>query len=213
MINMDFTKTKSSVRRLLLVWALVNMLLCASAPWRLCVRCAEPSDPSPGTNIERPNPFPVPAGFPTADELYRQTNEDVLRKSWGCVNCHQGVRDMHDLPTVKLGCCDCHGGNPDAPTKEAAHVQPCLPQGWPTSGNPVRSYTLLNHESPEFIRFVNPGDLRVAHISCGACHAREVLEVRKGMMTHGCMLWGAALYNNGAVPKKWARYGESYGMT
>ncbi len=31
-------------------------------------------------------------------------------------------------------------------------------------------------------------------------------------MTHGCMLWGAALYNNGAVPNKAARYGESYSM-
>src|SRR5262245_16802047 len=94
-----------------------------------------------------------------------------------------------------------------------AHLQPCLQQAWPTSGNPVRSYALLNHESPEFIRFVNRGDLRVAHISCGACHAREVIEVKKGMMTHGCMLWGAALYNNGAIPNKWARFGESYSMT
>lgn len=135
-----------------------------------------------------------------------------MRKSWGCINCHQGVVDMHDLPTVKLGCVDCHGGNADVHTKEAAHVKPSVPQAWPTSANPVRSYTLLNHESPEFIRFVNPGDLRVAHISCGACHPREVLEVKKGMMTHGCMLWGAALYNNGAVPEKASRYGESYSM-
>lgn len=167
-------------------------------------------DSNPQIEIIKGDPFPLPPGTLTADELYRQTDADVLRKSWGCVNCHQGVHDMHDLPTVKLGCCDCHGGDPSAPTKQTAHVQPCLPQAWPTSGNPVRSYTLLNHESPEFIRFVNPGDLRVAHISCGACHPREVLEVRKGMMTHGCMLWGAALYNNGAVPKKWASFGESY---
>ena len=41
------------------------------------------------------------------------------------------------------------------------------PMPGPVPANPVRSYTLLNHESPEFIRFVNPGDLRVAHISCG----------------------------------------------
>jgi hypothetical protein len=26
------------------------------------------------------------------------------------------------------------------------------------------------------------------------------------------MLWGSALYNNGSVPNKWARYGESYSM-
>ena len=31
-------------------------------------------------------------------------------------------------------------------------------------------------------------------------------------MTHGCMLWGAALYNNGAVPFKRPRFGESYSM-
>ena len=162
--------------------------------------------------VALPEPFPLPPGTPAADELYQQTADDAHRKSWGCVNCHQGVKDMHKLPTVKLGCTDCHGGNPDAPAKDDAHVQPCLPQAWPTSANPVRSYALLNHESPDFIRFVNPGDLRVAHISCGACHPREVLAVKKGMMTHGCMLWGAALYNNGAVPNKAARYGESYSM-
>ena len=39
-----------------------------------------------------------------------------------------------------------------------------FPEAWRPSANPVRSYTLLNHESPEFVRFVNPGDLRVAHI-------------------------------------------------
>lgn len=163
--------------------------------------------------IHRANdPFPLPPGTPTADDLYRQTSDDVLRKSWGCINCHQGVTDMHDLETVKLGCIDCHGGNADATAKGAAHVQPYVPQGWPSSANPVRSYTLLNHESPEFIRFVNPGDLRVAHISCGTCHPREVLAVKKGMMTHGCMLWGSALYNNGATPNKWSRFGESYSM-
>jgi len=144
--------------------------------------------------------------------LRRQSDEEALRKSWGCLACHQGVRDMHNLPTVKLGCTDCHGGNPDVVLKEQAHVAPCLPQAWLSAANPVRSYTLLNHESPAFIRFVNPGDLRVAHVSCGPCHAREVLQVRKSMMTHGCMLWGAALYNNGAVPYKWSRYGESYSM-
>ncbi len=32
------------------------------------------------------------------------------------------------------------------------------------------------------------------------------------MMTHGAMLWEAALYNNGSIPLKQARYGESYSM-
>ncbi|MFO0871174.1 MAG: hypothetical protein U0935_19800 [Pirellulales bacterium] len=173
----------------------------------------EASPAVPATTRAGQAAFPFPPGWPTAEELYRQTDEDVERKSWGCVQCHRGVRDMHALPTVKLGCVDCHGGRADCETQAGAHVAPRLPQAWPTAGNPVRSYTLLNHEDPDFIRFVNPGDLRVAHLSCGVCHPREVLQVRKGMMTHGCMLWGAALYNNGAVPHKWPRYGESYSMT
>ncbi|MBC7854229.1 MAG: hypothetical protein IAF94_12410, partial [Pirellulaceae bacterium] len=120
------------------------------------------------------NPFPLPSNHPTAEDLFRQNNDDVARKSWGCIKCHEGARDMHDKETVKLGCVDCHGGNADCETKEGAHVAPSLPNAWPTSGNPVRSYALLNHESPEFVRFVNPGDLRIAHNSCGSCHEKEV---------------------------------------
>jgi hypothetical protein len=150
------------------------------------------------------------AALPQDDDLFRQTDEDVRLKSFGCVNCHQGVVDMHDKETVKLGCVDCHGGDATCPTKEGAHIQPKFKDAWCTSANPVRSYTLLNHEDPAFVRFVNPGDLRVAELSCGKCHAREVLAVKKSMMTHGCMLWGAALYNNGSVPHKRSRFGESY---
>jgi hypothetical protein len=75
---------------------------------------------------------------------------------------------MHESPRVKLGCTDCHGGNAGvgaggaAPGSDAyvaardeAHVQPEYPERWenaqgqPSSANPVRSYTLLNEESPE----------------------------------------------------------------
>jgi hypothetical protein len=153
----------------------------------------------------------------TGYDLLRQSADQAAVKSQGCVQCHAGVGDMHaksidGKPIVRLGCVDCHGGDPTATTTDKAHVHPCFPEAWPASGNPVRSYTLLNHESPEFIRFKNPGDLRVAPTTCGGCHPTETLAVRKSMMTHGCMLWGAALYNNGAVPNKQSRYGESYSM-
>jgi len=78
------------------------------------------------------------------------------------------------------------------------------------SRNPENSYALLNHESPEFIRFVNPGDLRVATYACGACHPKEVSFVGHSMMAHGSQLWGAALYNNGSIPEKISPFGESY---
>ncbi len=158
-------------------------------------------------------PFPVPPELQGVD-LMSQSRDEALAKSQGCVSCHENVTDMHRKPTIYLGCTDCHGGNADVMEKELAHVQPHLRDAWPRSANPIRSYTLLNHENPAFVRFVNPGDLRVAHLSCGmaGCHTQETLQVRKSMMTHGCMLWGAALYNNGAVPQKWPRYGEAYSM-
>ena len=82
---------------------------------------------------------------------------------------------MHTSPSVKLGCTDCHGGNASATQKDAAHVQPRHPEIWMRDGryssaNPERSYTKINEESAEFIKFINPGDLRVAQETCGGCH-------------------------------------------
>ena len=65
-------------------------------------------------------------------------------------------------------------------------------------------------ESAEFIRFVNPSDLRVAEQVCGRCHNAEHAFVKKSPMTHGGMLWSAALYNNGSYPFKDAQFGEFY---
>ncbi|MBI3461480.1 MAG: hypothetical protein HY000_00240 [Planctomycetes bacterium] len=146
------------------------------------------------------------------EKRWPPSTASVASKTTGCVQCHESASDPHGTAAFRLECVGCHGGNATARVKELAHVQPRFPEAWATSGNPVRSYTLLNHEAPEFIRFVNPGDVRVAHLSCGTagCHPKEVLQVRKSMMTHGAMLWGAALYNNGAFPLKWAHVGESY---
>jgi len=164
-----------------------------------------PTDPS--------DPFPMPADM-AGVELMKQTAEEAHAKSSGCIACHKTVGDPHCKPTLRIGCTDCHGGNAQAAQKSLAHVFPRNPKVWPTSANPVRGYTILNNESPEFIRFVNPGDFRVAHISCGTsgCHPKEVQTNRKQIMSTGCMLWGAALYNNGSVPNKRARFGEAYGM-
>src|SRR6185436_11970340 len=80
-------------------------------------------------------------------------------------------------------------------------------------------YTHFLRESPELVRFVNPGDLRVAARTCGStggCHGPDqagqdhVYRMKKSMMTHGAMLWEAALYNNGSYPERKARFGESY---
>jgi len=120
---------------------------------------------------------------------------------------------MHHSPNVVLGCTDCHGGNPTPglSNMRKAHVQPRNPIFWQSAANPNDSSVLLNHESEEFIQFVNPGDLRVAQKTCGLCHQESVKHVELSMMNHGAMLWGAALYNNGSVPHKDYRYGQAYG--
>jgi hypothetical protein len=160
--------------------------------------------------------------------LLRQSQAEVDRKNSGCVSCHTSTDEpsMHPTSTVRLACTDCHGGDSTATLrpgtnyktpeyeriKNQAHVRPNDPTLAGQSANPKRLYTKWLRESYEYVRFVNPGDLRVAAETCGTagCHAAEVLRVKTSMMTHGAMLWGAALYNNGAFPIKNARFGESY---
>lgn len=146
-------------------------------------------------------------------DLMKQTQRQADRKSRGCLTCHRGIEPMHRNTAIKIGCTDCHGGDAEATTIKQAHVQPRHPDQWPSSANPERSYTLLNEEKPEFIRFVNPGDLRVAQEACGGCHAQEVLRVKKSMMTHSALLWGGAAYNNGILSAKNYLLGESYSRT
>ena len=151
-------------------------------------------------------------------------------KQEGCVSCHGMIEPMHKYGTtetleklkdgkdaVGLSCTACHGGNPASKLKVEAHVRPRFPLEWQREGrysgaNPERSNTLLNRESWEFVRFINPGDLRVAARTCGSssCHEIESKNVPRSMMTHGAMLWGAALYNNGGFHLKDPRFGESY---
>ena len=156
------------------------------------------------------------------------SQEEADRKSAGCISCHTSTDEatMHPTKTVRLGCTDCHGGNssiaitsgiaPNSPeydsAKEKAHVQPRNAVFKNRSNLPERVYTLWLKESAEYIRFVNPGDLRVAPETCGTlgCHAAETRAISTSMMTHAGFLWGAALYNNGEYPAKNTRFGESY---
>jgi hypothetical protein len=157
-----------------------------------------------------------------------QSPEEAASKSTGCITCHTSTDEptMHPTKTVFLGCTDCHGGNSSvsvAPgtaansaeynaAKEKAHVQPRDASFKDRSALPERTFTKWLAESREYVKFVNPGDLRVAPETCGAagCHAKEVRAASTSMMTHTGMLWGAALYNNGGYPTKNTHFGESY---
>src|ERR1043165_6851969 len=87
----------------------------------------------------------------------------------GCLSCHAGIEPMHSSAVVKLTCTDCHGGDGTSKDKNVVHVQPRNREIWKSSASPPRTYTALLRESPEFVRFINPGDLRVAAEVCGRC--------------------------------------------
>jgi len=160
--------------------------------------------------------------------LISQSLEEANGKSAGCRDCHGSVDEptMHATGTVRLGCVDCHGGDANVrisagtarstpeyiAAKLRAHPAPRFSRNARSSANPVRAYTNWLREDTDYIRFVNPGDLRVAAVTCGSagCHAAEVQKVRSSMMTHGAMLWSSALYNNGSFPLKDPHFAESY---
>ncbi|HLG44073.1 MAG TPA: hypothetical protein VI337_03570, partial [Nitrospirales bacterium] len=167
------------------------------------------------------SPAPATEMVPLPPDILTQTQEEADLKSVGCVSCH-GQPDaptMHLSKTVRLGCADCHGGAPEvavqasvAPgspdyeeAKRKAHIQPRFPEAWKgqdgrySSANPQQSFTLLDKEYPAFVRFINPGDLRVARVVCGACHAAEVAQVETSTMTTTGVFWSAAAYNNGII--------------
>ena len=174
---------------------------------------------------------PRPAQVEAAPEhmLLLQSQADADRKSAGCLTCHTSTDSptMHTTGTVRLGCTDCHGGNSEVRiaagvVRTSLEYQTAQQQAHPgrrkssdtkSSANAVRAYTNWLQQDWDYVRFVNPGDLRVAEKTCGSsgCHSAEVRRVKTSMMTHGAMLWGAALYNNGAFPLKSPHFGESYG--
>ena len=166
------------------------------------------------------------AFFPAAPA--HQDESDAQAKSQGCMTCHSKTdqHTMHVNPGVVLGCADCHGGDPkiskpsaakqgDSDYRQAldlAHVQPLYPEFWryPRSATPERSYTQLNMERPEFIRFNNPSDYRVVRQACGSCHMKEIEATERSLMSTGAMLWGGAGFNNGIVHVKQYVLGEGY---
>jgi hypothetical protein len=207
------------------LFALIAFVLMGASLAMSMVRAAEGEKP---VKVEYRFSPPAPREQPGA--TFKEREAAVLAKSKGCYSCHTqtDAPSMHATPAVQLGCTDCHGGDAESPAAfgdaklgydnpynlaamKVAHPQPTLPNSWGHSpANPKRSYTLLNKESPEFIRFINPSDYRVAREACGSCHLEVIEATERSMMSTGAMLWGGAAYNNGIVPYKNYLFGEAY---
>ncbi|MEO1420176.1 MAG: hypothetical protein AAFU66_04375, partial [Pseudomonadota bacterium] len=130
-----------------------------------------------------------------------------------CVNnCHNGIEDPHpQFGGPELSCTGCHGGDPAATTRETAHVP--IPAVWQVGstqwGRPGLTYywnynTLFGVENfdggLEWLRFRNPGDLRIADQSCGkaaGCHMARVENVKRSVMATEVGLVGVAQQRSG----------------
>ncbi len=216
--------------KLIILLSFVCFLVAAIWKSETFAKRQEANMPKPpvAANGSKPQATPNPA--PAAATTAPAAPKPAEPKSEGCLTCHNNIEPMHRYNATGdvfdklvdgrdaqgLSCTGCHGGNPAAETQKDAHVQPKFPAAWGckngecSSHNPERSNTLIAKESREFVRFVNPGDLRVVSQSCGECHSDENRANSRSMMSHGSMLWGAALYNNGGYPIKDAHFGESY---
>ena len=174
-------------------------------------------------------PKPVERDYITAPSApSTQSWADADAKSSGCLTCHEASdrKTMHASEAVVLGCTDCHGGNASVQgpggnhqgsrsaeyqaTMDRAHVLPLYPSHWPSAANPERTYSYWTDESPEFVRFINPSDLRIADEACGACHQPIINAQRTSLMSTSAMLWGGASYNNGILPYKRYILGQAY---
>lgn len=139
--------------------------------------------------------------------------EDPAPPVQSCVNnCHNGIEDPHPwFGGDDLTCTGCHGGDGAATTRETAHIP--IPAIWQANstqwGRPNLQYywnynTLFGVENFEgglaWLRFRNPGDLRIADQSCGklaGCHQDRVENQRRSVMATEVGLTGVALGRNG----------------
>lgn len=133
---------------------------------------------------------PAPAGpLPAGGEVYP-----------GCLVCHGDLENATAAMGFDLDCTVCHGGDPEATEKAAAHVQPSLPV--------INDATVppLDYDLP-YQRFVNPSNLRVMDQACGLCHEAEVGTVRKSLMATAAGHHAGGLYQNNVVGTKTPLYG------
>ncbi len=128
-----------------------------------------------------------------------------------CVTCHEGIEPIHSEGALAaLGdhpCTFCHGGDPDARTKERAHV-PIPDDYWEIRGTGLPGGVIegfikdmppdqLDRLPLDYVQFINPGDIRVVDRTCGACHAQEAATQPTSIMTTNAGHYMPTLYLSG----------------
>jgi hypothetical protein len=107
-----------------------------------------------------------------------------------CVTCHGGIEHAH-TPIDAERCSICHGGDPTTRDKDRAHVPipanyaevrgeglPAAPPGFIRDFAPDQ----LDAIGPDYLQFINPGDLRVLDRTCGTCHPDQAASMPMSVM-------------------------------
>lgn len=139
--------------------------------------------------------------FSIAEESGRTHTESAVagRAAAGssCLTCHAGIEDIH--PGFRLSCVDCHGGDNEATTAEAAHVLP-------SRVIPNDERVLPQHYDLPYQRFRNPSNLRVAQQVCGDCHGDLVTHLERSLHGTTAGHLGDGFYENGLTDSKKPTY-------
>ncbi len=145
-----------------------------------------------------------------------------------CMQCHNGtlqhnyngpgIENPHPFPGADdLECEVCHGGNPDGFDMASSHVPPPPEVGdrdfqdqnatayfnklTLTGMDKFPDYTVngQTHTALEYLKFVNPGDLRVVSTgeSCGACHGGHAECVNGSLLATQTGMLGGAMFAAG----------------
>lgn len=134
----------------------------------------------------------------------------------GCLTCHEGIEQAHG-PIPGDQCVICHGGDPESRSKAEAHVS--IPSDWAEirgDGLPVapegfiRDFApdQLDRLDPAYLKFINPGDIRVVDSTCGTCHPDQVRTMPTSVMTTNAGHYYPTLYMAGLQDDRLARYGS-----
>lgn len=141
-------------------------------------------------------------------------------RAGGCTSCHEGIEQAHD-PIAADQCAICHGGDEAAATKTKAHVP--VPENWAEirgSGLPpaphgfIRDFApdQLDQLDPAYLRFINPGDIRVVGETCGLCHRAQASTMATSVMSTNAGHYYPTLWLAGLVDTPEAVY-SSYPAT
>lgn len=160
--------------------------------------------------------------------------EEVVVHRSNCLVCHQplddegepaGIAEAH--PWAPLTCEECHGGQPfvcdgvlgagpEGPTcdgewaydQRRAHPDPA---GGPATRTELYGLSVeeLDAIDEAWLRFLNPGDLRVVERTCGKCHTTETFAVKRSLMSHYAGGIATPRFRAGKQPDRRARLGAT----